>query len=75
MKLYSAVEDRGVHFRLLHEQDLVPVKQQMVNPQTGEVVPFEETRRGYETDKGDIVMLDEEELADLEPEPSRDKAS
>jgi DNA end-binding protein Ku len=72
VKLYSAVEDRGVHFRLLHERDLVPVKQQMVNPETGEVVPFEETRRGYQTGEGDIVILNEEELEELEPEPSRD---
>ena len=38
VKLYSAVEDRGVHFRLLHEKDLVPVKQQMVNPEMGEAI-------------------------------------
>ena len=73
VKLYSAIKSTGgVHFRLLHEKDLVPVKQQMVNPATGDVVAYEDVRRAYPTDDGRLVMLDEEELAELEPEASRD---
>lgn len=72
VKLYSAVEDRSVRFRLLHEEDLVPVKQHMVNPDTGDPVPYSETLRAYETDEGALVVLDEEELESLEPEPSRE---
>jgi len=73
VKLYSAVKSTGgVHFRLLHEKDLVPVKQQMVNPATGDVVAYEDVRRAYPTEDGRLVMLDEEELAELEPEASRD---
>lgn len=72
VKLYSAVQERGVHFRLLHEKDLEPVRQEMVNPDTGEIVDHEEVRRAFQTDDGDFVMLDEEELAELEPEASRD---
>jgi DNA end-binding protein Ku len=71
VKLYSAVEDRGVHFRLLHEPDLVPVEQKMVHPGTNRPVPYEDTRRGVETPEG-LVILDEEELAEIEPEPSRE---
>ena len=73
VKLYSAVKSTGgVHFRLLHEKDLVPVEQQMVNPATGKVVAYEDVRRAFPTDDGRLVMLDEEELAELEPEASRD---
>ena len=72
VKLYSAVQDRGVHFRLLHRKDKVPVKQRMVDPESGEVVEYEDVRRGYETDEGTFVILDEEELAEAEPEASRD---
>jgi DNA end-binding protein Ku len=73
VKLYSAVKSTGgVHFRLLHEKDLVPVEQQMVNPATGKVVAYEDVRRAYPTEDGRLVMLDEEELAELEPEASRD---
>ncbi len=72
VKLYGAVEDRNVHFRLLHRQDLEPVHQHLVNPETDEVVPTEETRRAYVTESGDRVLLTPPELAALEPEPSRD---
>lgn len=72
VKLYSAVQDRSVHFRLLHEKDHEPVKQRMVNPVTGEEVEYSEIRRGYEIEEGVFVVLDEEELDALEPEKSRD---
>jgi DNA end-binding protein Ku len=72
VKLYSAVQEAGVHFRLLHEADLEPVKQRMVDPLTGEPVPADEIRRGYEVAEGTFVLLDDEELAKAEPEPSRE---
>jgi DNA end-binding protein Ku len=70
VKLYSAVQDRNIHFRLLHQRDLTPVEQHMVNPLTGETVPSDEIRWGYETEEGDIVLLEKEELQALEEESS-----
>lgn len=72
VKLYSAVQDRSVHFRLLHSKDRSPVRQAMVNPETDAIVPYAETRRGYVTDEGSLVVLDKEELEELAPEQSRD---
>lgn len=72
VKLYAAVEDSRVHFRLLHEKDHAPVRQQMVDAASGEPVPREAQRRGVGVDKDTWVLLDPEELAALEPEPSRD---
>lgn len=72
VKLYGAVEDRNVHFRLLHRQDMEPVHQHLVNAETDEVVPYEETRRAYVTEAGDRVLLEPSELEALEPEASRD---
>lgn len=72
VKLYSAVQDRDVHFRLLHRKDRAPVRQAMVNPETDEVVPNERTRRAYAAEEGELVVLDDEELSALGPEPSRD---
>lgn len=71
VKLFSAVQDRGVHFRLLHEGTGQPVKQRMVNPETGDAVPYDEVRRGYEVEEGVFVVLDEDDLEALEPEKSR----
>jgi DNA end-binding protein Ku len=72
VKLYSAVQDRGVSFRLLDAETERPVKQRMVNPVTGDAVPYEEIRRGFELDDGVFVVLDDEELEALQPEKSRD---
>jgi len=72
MRLYSAVEDRDVHFRLLHEKDETPVRQEMVNPRTGKPVPSDDVRKGYEVRRGTFVILTDEELDELEPEDSRD---
>ncbi len=72
VKLYGAVENRNVHFRLLHRKDLEPVHQAMVNPETDEVVPYAETRRAYLTEAGDRVLLSASELEALEPQASRD---
>lgn len=72
VKLYAAVQDRHVHFRLLHKKDHVPVKQVMVNPQSEEIVPYEQTLRAYDTGEGEQVLLSQEELAEIQPEKSRD---
>ncbi len=72
VKMYAAVEDQGVHFRLLHKTDKQPLKQHMVNPETDEVVESAEVKKGYVDEGGIVVMLDEEELDALKPEPSRD---
>jgi DNA end-binding protein Ku len=72
VKLYSAIEDRSIRFNLLHDQDYVPVKQRMVNPNTEKTVPHDKVRKAYEVDRGVFVFLDDDELKSLEPEPSRD---
>lgn len=71
VKLFSAVEDKGVRFRLLHGDDEVPVSQRMVSGSSGEPVDKEAVHRGYEVEKGVFVMLSPDELAELEPAPSR----
>lgn len=72
IKLYSAVEDRSIHFRLLHEDDLVPVKQKMVNPDTGNAIEYSDARRAFPSETGDLIILEPEELESLEPDASRD---
>jgi len=71
VKLYAAVEDRGVHFRLLHAEDHVPVVQRLVDPGTGAEVPTEDVRRAFELDRGVFVVLRPEELARAQPKASR----
>jgi DNA end-binding protein Ku len=72
VKLYSALEDTSVRFRLLERSTHEPIVQALVHPDTDEVVPYEATRRGFVTDEDEIVVLEPEDLAQLEPPPSRD---
>jgi DNA end-binding protein Ku len=72
VKLYSALQDRAVRFRLLHRDSGAPVVGKLVRPETDTVVPFDETRRGFVSDDDQLVVLDPEELSELEPEASRD---
>jgi DNA end-binding protein Ku len=71
VKLYSALESQGIHFRLLHDRDRVPVSQKLVNPRTGKEVSGEHLRKGAVADKHRFVVLEPKELASVEPEPSR----
>jgi DNA end-binding protein Ku len=72
VKLYSAVQDRAVHFRLLDAKRHEPIKQHMVDPDSGDVVESGDIRRAFPTDEGDLVILDEEELERVLPKASRD---
>lgn len=72
VKLYSAVEDRTVHFNLLDPDAGSRVKQRMVVPSSGDPVPREEIRKGFETAPGELVVLSDEEVEALSPEASRD---
>jgi DNA end-binding protein Ku len=72
VKLYSAVVDRTVHFHILDDKSHMRVKQHMVNPDSGDEIATEEIRKGYEIEPGKFVIVTEDELKELEPEPSRD---
>ena len=71
MKLYGAVEERKIHFRLLHAKDRVPVVQRMVDPRSDEEVPADEIRRGIELEEGVFVVVAPEEWESAQPEASR----
>jgi DNA end-binding protein Ku len=72
VKLYSGVVDRSVRFHILDEKSRMRVKQHMVEPDGGDEVPNEEIVKGYEIEPGTFVVLTDEDLKSLEPEPSRE---
>ncbi len=72
VKLYSAVQDQTVRFHILDVKSKHRVKQHMVEAESGEEVPTEEIQKGFEVEPGTFVILDEKELASLEPEASRE---
>jgi DNA end-binding protein Ku len=69
--LHSAVRDRGVHFRQLHEPDRSPIETRRVCTQDGEEVPWDQIVKGYELDDGRWVLLSDADLEAAAPRKSR----
>jgi DNA end-binding protein Ku len=72
VKLYAALKDQAVRFHVLDERTKTRVKQHMINPDSGEEVASEEIQKGFEVEPGTFVLLDEKELASLEPKAARE---
>jgi len=67
VKLYSGAEPKSaLSFNQIDKKDGSRIKQQLVNPRSGEVVPREEIVKGYEFAKGQYVLFEPEELKTLE---------
>jgi DNA end-binding protein Ku len=70
VRLYSATEDKSIHFHQLQEGTGKRIRyERMTND--GTEVPYEDIVRGYELKKGKYVTLTDEELAAAAPEKSR----
>jgi DNA end-binding protein Ku len=71
VKVYSAVQDRQIHFHLLHKRDGTRVEQRMVDAATKRVVPLNETRKAFEAKPGLYIAISSDEIERSLPEPSR----
>ena len=72
VKMYSAIEDRTVHFHLLHKKDHAPVEQHIVRKDTGKDVEKPEMRKAFAITKDTAVILEPEDLEKLVPPESRE---
>lgn len=71
VKLYSAVSDRDVRFHIL-DSSKTRVKQHMVEPDKGEEVSNDKIQKGYEVEPGVFVIVTDEDLDSIKPQPSRE---
>ncbi len=62
VELKTAVRADHISFRLLHEDDLSPVKYERVCQAEGEPVPWAEIVKGYEYEKGKFVVLTDQDF-------------
>src|SRR5262245_33579693 len=63
VRIYPATrQSAGISFHLLHEKDGARLKQQYVCSKDGDVVPRDETIKGYEFAKGEYVTFTDAEL-------------
>ncbi|MGD0525125.1 MAG: Ku protein [Polyangiaceae bacterium] len=72
VKLFPAVRaDEDVHFHFLHAKDHGRLKTIRRCEMDGKEVPWSETVRGYEYEKGKYLVIDDEELRTLRPEATQ----
>jgi DNA end-binding protein Ku len=74
VKLYSATESHDVSFRQVHAKDGGRIKYQRVCSIDGEEVAYADIAKGYETEDGEMVILTDEDLAELPSTSSREIA-
>jgi DNA end-binding protein Ku len=68
--LYSATEDKTVHFNQFQAGTPDRVRNKRVNERTGEEVEYRDIVKGYEVNRGDYVIVTPEELDALSPDKS-----
>ena len=71
VNLYSAARSEGLHFNQLHKTCHSRLKQQMFCPVDQSTVERSEIVKGYEYEKGQYVLIDEEEIKKIAPASSR----
>ena len=74
VKLYAATESHDVSFRQVHAKDGGRIKYQRVCSIDGEEVAYADIAKGYETDDGEMVVLTDDDLAELPVSSSREIA-
>jgi DNA end-binding protein Ku len=71
VKLYAATETRDIAFRQVHRVDGGRIRFRRFCSVCDEEVPYEEVAKGYELPGGEMVVLTEEDMAELPLATSR----
>jgi len=74
VRLYSATENHDVQFRQVHREDGGRIRYQRICSIDGEQVSYDDIAKGYETEDGQMVVLTDDDLADLPTRSSREIA-
>ena len=69
--LYSAARSEELKFRLLRAKDLSPVNYKRVAEADGKEVPWDQIVKGYEHEKGQFVVLKEEDFQRVDIEATQ----
>jgi DNA end-binding protein Ku len=72
VRLYSATESQAaISFNMLHNKDNSRLKQQYICTKCGEIVPREETVKGYEFSKDQYVTFTDDEIKAFSEPPTK----
>ncbi len=65
IRLYAATEHRDVTFRQVHREDGGRIRFRRICSVDGEEVPYADVAKGYELPNGEMVVLTEDDMAEL----------
>jgi DNA end-binding protein Ku len=71
VKLYSATEEKDVSFHQVHRADGGRIRYKRVCQIEGDEVPYSDIAKGYELSSGEVVVLTDDDFADLPLTTSR----
>jgi DNA end-binding protein Ku len=71
VRLYTATEEKDVSFHQVHREDGGRIRYKRVCSVDGEEVPYADIAKGYELPGGEMVVLTDDDLADLPLSTSR----
>jgi DNA end-binding protein Ku len=71
VKLYSATEEKDIRFHQVHRTDGGRIKYQRTCSVDGESVSYDDIAKGYDIGGGEMVILTDEDFADLPLSTSR----
>src|SRR5213079_3276362 len=71
ISLYPATRKEELKFRLLRKTDLSPVNYKRVAEADGKEVPWEDIVKGYEYEKGQFVVLKDEDFKRVDIEATQ----
>lgn len=71
VRLFSGARGEHISFHMLHRDDHVRVKQQLICPAEEKVVERDEIVKGYEYRKGEYVIIEPEEIKKIEPKTAK----
>jgi DNA end-binding protein Ku len=72
VKVYSATEEKDIAFHQVHREDGGRIKYKRICSIDGEEVPYNDIAKGFELPDGDMVVLTDDDLAELPLTSSRE---
>lgn len=69
--LQKAQQDEDLHFSMLDEKDLSPIKYKKINAKSGKEVPWQRIVKGYEYEEGQYVIMSKEDLKAANPKATQ----
>ena len=71
VRLFSATEEKDISFRQVHREDGGRIRYKRVCAVDGEEVAYADIAKGYELPDGEMVVLDDDDFANLPISSSR----